>query len=122
MNFTKGVEMLLGHPKTDPNVRYYVLGHPLLVAACDDKSVLIMDLLLNDHRTDVNIQDMKGKTALHKAIECSDSDDVCLQMAERLLRHPNIDIHIPDVYGRTAHDIPGSRNRAKRRAVNADEE
>lgn len=92
---TEIVQLLLSHPNTKNDA-----GYTILHQACLEDNIQIIKSLLDDTRTNLNIQDNEGNTALLLACKKDKTEIVKL-----LLTHPKIDLETQNTEGLTAFDI-----------------
>lgn len=123
LNLPDIVRLLLAHPDIDVNISDRDLfGNTPLWYAVYDGHIRIVQLLLEDSRTDVNAQNFFGSTALQGAamkyvppemvnvfsIICPALLNIP-HITKLLLEHPDIDVDLKDNDGHTALDIAQQR-------------
>jgi len=63
---------------------------------------IMLRMILDHPRLDVNVQDMRGKTVLIDIASSSKNDETVCRNLKLILKHPDIDINIQDEEGYTA--------------------
>ncbi len=106
---TQRIREILSYSFVDPNISHDEDGWTPLMVATGIGKLLSVKELLNSPKTDVNVKNNEGWTALMIAVNPSDVDIVSEEMTDKiievLLKHPNIDLSIQNNDEETAWDI-----------------
>lgn len=91
------LEMIIRDKRTDINIQNKNDKATILRLACiyakEDNLEGIIEILLNDNRINVNIQDSDGDTPLHGAVDWA-GDSGSDRAVSLLLKHPDIDLNV----------------------------
>lgn len=93
LNDVESVELILKHPKTNPN--YYISGDTALMTLAKryNPNQRIVELLLGDPRTNINLTDDKRRTAFQFAVMKRS-----YQLANAIMNHRHFDVDLHKKY------------------------
>lgn len=94
-------KLFLNHPAVDPNTIYRD-EEPLLIHLAFHKYYEKFIILLDCEKTNINIQNKNGKTALIEIIKPKSIGATDHTILNQLLTHDKINVNIQDNHGRTA--------------------